>query len=121
MVSCSSAHKQRSLRVRIQPEAAGVLGGATPADTANRVASEAGGAGGIGLSRGQARWDGRRVRLRILIALDQGTAETPASCWYVSDQRHNLSVFATQTARVRAATRPFAPHNNPRVVEELHR
>jgi len=27
--------------------------------------------------------------------------------------------FATQTSRIRAATRPFAAHNNPRVVSEL--
>jgi hypothetical protein len=40
---------------------------------------------------GQAGWDGR-VRPHAFIALDQGHGRTLASCWHVSDQRHNLSV-----------------------------
>jgi hypothetical protein len=70
------------------PEAVGY----TPAILATRI-PEVGSAGGIELPRGQAR-GGRPASLaHAMIALDRDHGRAPASCWHVSDQRHNLSVF----------------------------
>jgi hypothetical protein len=125
--------------LRPKSSSGGCRGVQPPGDTGHSGRPGAGGAGGAGLPRGQGRWDGRarrlldqappkaappsrRVRPHALIALDQGHGRDAGLRLALSVTNDTTCrCFATQAARIRAATRPFAPHNNPRVVNELRR
>ena len=64
----------------------------------------------------------RRGWPHALIALDQGPRQgrrPPADMSMTNDT--TCRCFATQASHIRAATRLFASHNNPRVVSDLRR